>query len=118
MLLTVVELAVVVGDALGQVEVTLLVVALLVAERGTEDGDGTVALDGEVDVLSGAGEVLAVPVEVALKVISDSLKIHLQGKLPLSLPMCWLRSISESSHSPSPRWRRARSMWPSSTRMS
>ena len=58
-------MAIVVGDALGKVEVTLLVVALLVAERGTEDRDGAIALDGEVDVLSRAGEALAVPVEVA-----------------------------------------------------
>lgn len=70
--LTVVKVAVVVGDALGQVEVTLLVVALLVAERGTEDRDGAVALDGEVDVLSGAGKVLAVPVEVACRLSAES----------------------------------------------
>ena len=39
-------------------------VALLVAERGTEHRNGAIALDGEVDVLSRAGEALAVPVEV------------------------------------------------------
>jgi hypothetical protein len=57
--------AVVVGDALGKVEVTLLVVALLIAKRSTEDRHGAVALDSEVDVLSRTRETLAVPVEVA-----------------------------------------------------
>jgi len=56
--------AVIVGDALGKVEVTLLIVAILIAERCTEDRYGAVSLDGEVDVLSRAGEALAVPVEV------------------------------------------------------
>ena len=52
--LTVVEVAIVVRDALGQVEVTFLTVTLLVSEGGTEDGDRAIALDGKVDVLGGA----------------------------------------------------------------
>lgn len=63
--LTVAEVAVVVGDALGQVHVALLAVALLVNEGGTEDGNGAVALNGELDIVGRAGEVLAVPEEVA-----------------------------------------------------
>lgn len=52
--LTVVEVAIVVGDTLRQVEVTFLTVTLLVSEGGTEDGDRAIALDGKVDVLGGA----------------------------------------------------------------
>lgn len=52
--LTVVEVAIVVGDTLRQVEVTFLTVTLLVSEGSTEDGDRAIALDGKVDVLGGA----------------------------------------------------------------
>lgn len=52
--LTVVEVAIVVGDTLRQVEVTFLTVTLLVSEGGTEDRDRAIALDGKVDVLGGA----------------------------------------------------------------
>ncbi len=63
--LTVVELAVIVGDALGQVDITLLAVALTVEESGSENRDLAVALNREVHVLSGAGEVLTIPDKVA-----------------------------------------------------
>lgn len=69
--LTEVELAVVVGDALGEVDIAGLAVALLVEESGAEDGDGTIALDGEVDVLGGVGEAGAVPEEVTLERVSN-----------------------------------------------
>jgi hypothetical protein len=69
--LTEVELAVVVGDALGEVDIAGLAVALLVEEGGAENRDGTIALDGEVDVLGGAGEAGALPEEVALEQVSN-----------------------------------------------
>ena len=58
------KLSVVVGDTLGKVEITLLTVAILVREGGTEHGDLAAALDGKVDVLGGVGEVDTVPLEV------------------------------------------------------
>jgi hypothetical protein len=51
------------------------------------------------------------------KVIID---LRLSGdfyRIPLLLPIIWFRSNSASTSSPSPRMRRARRMWPSSTRM-
>lgn len=59
------ELAVVVGETLAQVEVTALPLAVLTTESGTEHGDGTGALDGEVDVLGGVGKAGAVPLKVS-----------------------------------------------------
>ena len=64
-------MAVVVGDALGEVDIAGLAVAILVEESSTEDGDGTVTLDGEVDVLGGAREAGALPEEVALEYVSN-----------------------------------------------
>lgn len=52
-----------------------MAVAVRVVESGAEDGDRAVALDGEVDVLSGAGEVLAVPDEVAFTTVSWVLRL-------------------------------------------
>ena len=69
-LLTVAELAIVVGDALSKVDVTGLTLTFLVDEGSTEDRDLASTLDGEVDVVSRAGETLAVPVEVAFDIIS------------------------------------------------
>lgn len=69
--LTEVELAVVVGDALGEVDIAGLAVALLVEEGGAENRDGTITLDGEVDVLGGAREAGALPEEVALEQVSN-----------------------------------------------
>jgi hypothetical protein len=51
------EVAVVVADALGEVEVGVNRVAIDRVELGAEDGDVVVALDAELDVLSGAREV-------------------------------------------------------------
>lgn len=47
----------VVADALGEVEVGVNGVAIDGVELGTEDGDVVVALDAELNVLSGAREV-------------------------------------------------------------
>jgi hypothetical protein len=69
--LTEVEVAVVVGDALGEVDIAGLAVTVLVEESSTEDGDGTITLDGEVDVLGGAREAGALPEEVALEQVSN-----------------------------------------------
>ena len=63
---TVVEVTIVVADALAQVEITGLAVALGVVEAGAEDRDVAVTLKGELDVLCCVAEVLAVPSEVAL----------------------------------------------------
>ena len=63
--LTVDEAAVIVDDALAQVDVTSLAVSFLVHQSGTEDGNITITLKGEVDVLCRLGEVRAIPYEVA-----------------------------------------------------
>jgi hypothetical protein len=63
--LTVYEVTIVVGDALAQVQVTVLAVALGIEKGGAEDRDVAVPLKGEVDVLCCLAEVLAVPGEVA-----------------------------------------------------
>jgi hypothetical protein len=60
-----VEVAIVVDDALAQVDVASLTVALLVHEGSAEDGNVAVSLKCELDVLSGIGEALTVPDEVA-----------------------------------------------------
>lgn len=59
------ELAIVVADALSQVEVAVLAVALDVHKGSTQNGDLAIALDREVDVVGRAGEALAVPDKVA-----------------------------------------------------
>jgi hypothetical protein len=64
--------AVVVGDTLGKVDITGLCVALGVEELGTEDGDGAITLDGEVGALSRVREVLAIPREVACRIVSTN----------------------------------------------
>lgn len=50
-MLTVAKAAVLVADALAKVEVTSLAVAFHVHQGGTEDGNITVTLECEVDVL-------------------------------------------------------------------
>jgi hypothetical protein len=62
---TVREVSVIVADALAQVDVTLVAVAIAIEEGGTEDGDRAFTLDGEVDVLGGTREALAIPDKVA-----------------------------------------------------
>lgn len=51
------KVAAVVADALGKVEVGIDRVAVDGVELGAEDGDVVIALDAELNVLSGAGEV-------------------------------------------------------------
>ena len=58
------EVAVVVDDALAQVDVASLGVAISVKEGGTEDGDVAISLKRELDVLGRVGKALAIPVEV------------------------------------------------------
>lgn len=65
MRLTVHELAIVVANALAQIEVALLAVALCIKQRSTEDWHLSVALDGELDVLGGVSKALTVPEKVA-----------------------------------------------------
>jgi hypothetical protein len=60
------EIAIVVANALAQVEVTLLAVALAIEEGSTENSRFAVGLDREVNILSGVSEALSVPEEVAL----------------------------------------------------
>jgi len=62
---TVVEVAIVVDNALAQVDVTSLRVAISVEEGGTEDGDVAISLKCELDVLGRVGKALSIPVEVA-----------------------------------------------------
>lgn len=64
-LLTEVEVAIIVGDALRKVEIPLAALAVFVTERSTENRNLTATLDGEMDVFSGVGEVLAVPAEAS-----------------------------------------------------
>lgn len=61
------KVAVVVNDALAQVDVASLSVAIGVEEGSTKDRDVAVSLECELDVLGGVGEALAVPVEVAYR---------------------------------------------------
>jgi len=60
-----VKVAIVVDDALAQVDVASLGVAISVEEGGAEDGDVAISLKRELDVLGRVGKALAVPVEVA-----------------------------------------------------
>jgi len=62
---TVLKCAVIVADALTKVEIMFLAIALAVDQGSAEDRDGTLALDGELDVLGRAGEVDAVPVKAS-----------------------------------------------------
>ena len=59
------KVAIVVDDALAQVDVASLGVAISVEEGGTEDGDVAVSLECELDVLGRVGKALAIPVEIA-----------------------------------------------------
>lgn len=59
------EVAVVVANALGEVDVAVDELALHVAEAGAEDGDAVVALEGEGDLLGAPGEVAGTPLKVA-----------------------------------------------------
>ena len=52
-------------DALGEVDVAGLPLAVLVAQLGTQDGDAGAALDVEGDVAGGVGETVGAPLEVA-----------------------------------------------------
>jgi len=60
-----VKVAIVVDDALAQVDVASLGIAISVEEGSTEDGDVAVSLKRELDVLGRVGKALAIPVEVA-----------------------------------------------------
>jgi hypothetical protein len=73
-------MAVVVGDTLGEVDVAGLCVALGVEELGAEDWDGAITLDGEVGALSSVREVLAIPREVACRIVSTK---HVSGVIVL-----------------------------------
>ena len=59
------KVAIVVYDALAQVDVASLGIAISVEEGSTEDGDVAVSLKRELDVLGRVGKALAIPVEVA-----------------------------------------------------
>lgn len=50
-ILTVAEVAILVGDALTKVDVAGLAVAIDIPQGSTEDGDVAITLEGEVDVL-------------------------------------------------------------------
>lgn len=60
---TKVELAVIVANALGEVDVAGDELAAGVAELGAEDGDTLVALEGEGDVLGATGKVVGTPLK-------------------------------------------------------
>jgi subtilisin-like proprotein convertase family protein len=62
---TVVEVAIHVADALAQVDVASLTVALSIEQGSPKDGDVAVSLKCELDVLGGMSEALAIPDEVA-----------------------------------------------------
>ncbi len=59
------EVAIHVADALAQVDVASLTVALSIEQGSTKDGDVAVSLQCELDVLGGMSEALAIPDEVA-----------------------------------------------------
>lgn len=63
------ELTVVVHNALGEVKVTGIPVALEVAQLSAKNRDIRATLNGKMDVLSGVAEVLAVPLEVAYSAV-------------------------------------------------
>lgn len=113
------EVAVVVANALGEVDVAVDELALDVAEAGAEDGDAVVALEGEGDLLGAPGEVTGTPLKVAWRRDGSAFVLDRQRRRdePSLLPRTVLRSSSASTASPEPLWRTARRMWPSSTRM-
>lgn len=78
------ELAIVVADALAQVDVALLAISFTVEEGSTEDGGLTIGLEGEVDVLSGTREAFAIPDEVAVVVANMVVQVNL-SIIPLSI---------------------------------
>jgi len=59
------KVAVVVAEALGQVDVGRVGRAVGLVERGAQDGDAVAALDGEGDFLGRVGEALGSPLEEA-----------------------------------------------------
>lgn len=59
------KVSVVVLDALREVHVRALVVSFRIAQLRPQNRDSPAALDAEADVLGRAGEVVAVPLEVA-----------------------------------------------------
>lgn len=63
------ELAVVIHNALGEVKVTGIPVAIEVLQLSAKNRDIRTTLYGKVDVLSGLAEVPAVPVEVAYSAV-------------------------------------------------
>jgi hypothetical protein len=100
---TVREVAVVIKNALAQVEITLVTIAIAVKEDSAKNWNLAVTLDGEVDVLSRVGEALTVPEEAACRYGSVRDSGPKNGNSPFSLPMWLFKSISASFHSPSPR---------------
>lgn len=68
-ILTEAEVAVLVADALAEVDVASLAVAIDIPQGSTEDRNVAIALKSEVDVVCTIGEALAVPSEVACRVL-------------------------------------------------
>jgi hypothetical protein len=60
-----VEVAIHVADALAQVDVASLTVALSIEQGSPKDGDVAISFKRELDVLGGMREALAIPDEVA-----------------------------------------------------
>lgn len=67
------EAAIVVGKALAQVKVGVVVLAVLPAETSSQNTDGPVTLDGDVDILGRVGKAGAVPCKVTCRVGSSAL---------------------------------------------
>jgi hypothetical protein len=64
-ILTKAEVAVLVGDALAQVDVASFAVAIHVPQGSAEDGNIAITFESEVNVLCRVGKAFAVPDEVA-----------------------------------------------------
>jgi hypothetical protein len=63
--LTILEVAIVVANALAQVEVALVSVTITIEEGSAENRDFAITFNGEVDVLGGARKAHTVPNEVS-----------------------------------------------------
>jgi len=71
------KVPVLVGKALGQVEIRVLVVAVVVPEPGAKHADRSVALNGDAGILGRRREARAVPAEVAIPVANVVVKVDL-----------------------------------------
>lgn len=78
------ELAAVVGDALGKVDVMPVDIAVHVGETGTENGNVLVTLQLEGDTLGAGGEVTTLPLKEAVVVAKDGVEVELSVN-PLAL---------------------------------